>query len=319
MNLRSPFVLLCLSLLHACMFSGTASADEYITNFESFTLGSINGQQGWFIPGANNALANIDQEIVDLGAGNANSGSKAWRLSNRSPSGNPNGSFSMPQTPTVGAAGESTTGAAFDSFRLSFAFKAVSSMADGTKIDVDFAPSSGAGQASDDRKTLFRLNHTAAGGVNVGFFDTVGNNFVFHDFGVVDRDWHTVDLIGMFPDGPGGFDSNDSVEILIDGASQGFFNTWESWREGNFGPLAILDVNHVMFHIRDPEPPFNTLDGSSAGFFRDPQGFYFDDVSIESFNSGSTSPVPEPASIAIWALLGLATTGFGYFRIKRKK
>jgi len=31
------------------------------------------------------------------------------------------------------------------------------------------------------------------------------------------------------------------------------------------------------------------------------------------------APVPEPASIAIWSLLGLALTGFGYVRIRRKK
>ena len=29
--------------------------------------------------------------------------------------------------------------------------------------------------------------------------------------------------------------------------------------------------------------------------------------------------VPEPASIAIWSLIGLALTGFGYYRVRRNK
>mgnify|MGYP002623760887 CR=1 FL=1 len=31
------------------------------------------------------------------------------------------------------------------------------------------------------------------------------------------------------------------------------------------------------------------------------------------------APVPEPASIAIWSLLGLGLAGFGYYRVRRKK
>lgn len=291
------------------------AAPTYTTDFESFALGDVNGQDGWFIPGANNALANIDQEIVDIGAG-AFSGTKVWKLSNRSPSGNPNESFSMPQTPTVDAAGESTTGATFDSIRFSFAFKAVSAAADGTKIDIDLAPSSGAGQPSDDRKTLFRLNNVEAGGIRIIFFDTDGNSFISHDLGLVSRtDWHTVEMDGTFPDGPGLFDRNDTVTIKIDGVDVGTFSTWESWREGNFGPGAILDVNHVMFHLRDPEAPFDTLDGSSSGFFADPLGYYFDDVSLESFDT----PPPAVPTTGIAGLAALVA-GLGLFlgmRVRR--
>ncbi len=41
--------------------------------------------------------------------------------------------------------------------------------------------------------------------------------------------------------------------------------------------------------------------------------------SYEFLITQQATAVPEPASIAIWSLLGLILTGFGYFRIRRKK
>ena len=43
-------------------------------------------------------------------------------------------------------------------------------------------------------------------------------------------------------------------------------------------------------------------------------GFVLDDFSV----SGFAAAVPEPASIAIWSLLGVALAGFGYYRVRRK-
>ena len=38
-----------------------------------------------------------------------------------------------------------------------------------------------------------------------------------------------------------------------------------------------------------------------------------------TWNQLSVEIVPEPASLAIWSLLGIALTGFGYYRVHRKK
>ena len=43
-----------------------------------------------------------------------------------------------------------------------------------------------------------------------------------------------------------------------------------------------------------------------------------DNLSINGFVTDAP-PVPEPASIAVWSLLGLALAGFGCFRACRKK
>lgn len=58
--------------------------------------------------------------------------------------------------------------------------------------------------------------------------------------------------------------------------------------------------------------------GGTAGDVVDLGGGNFF-LNLDGVSGVSTLPVPEPASVAIWSLIGLGLAGFGYTRIRRKK
>ena len=61
------------------------------------------------------------------------------------------------------------------------------------------------------------------------------------------------------------------------------------------------------------------LDGTGRTQIDDLDPSLFSNISAWKGFAATVQPVPEPASIAIWSLIGLGLAGFGYTRIRRKK
>ena len=68
--------------------------------------------------------------------------------------------------------------------------------------------------------------------------------------------------------------------------------------------LAPGDIANFWIGITVPDDIDGVLDGQAVFTLR---------------QLGSVAAVPEPASIAIWSLIGLCFAGFGYYRTRRKK
>lgn len=141
--------------------------------------------------------------------------------------------------------------------------------------------------------------------------------------------------------GGGQFDASNNptsiFQVLTDWDEGGVSGvTWDSFNSGGIAgvdydgtaldalaPSALnspfeFDVTAAIADMSAGSPNLGFLLISSGG----------DQAVLLSDDSGNAAgrplltvnySVPEPASVAIWTLLGLAATGFGYYRVRRKK
>ena len=120
----------------------TFVGSSWSTDFEFYAPGTVVGQQGW----TDASPGSPDSVIVDL------SGDNVLRLANDPTSGD----FGGPYTPELSfSVGENGNG---DTFSFSFAVKAVNSIADGSRIEIDLATST-----QDDRYNFMALEYVAGG------------------------------------------------------------------------------------------------------------------------------------------------------------
>ncbi|MBZ5726034.1 MAG: hypothetical protein LAP87_13665 [Acidobacteriia bacterium] len=240
----------------------------------AFTVGNINGQQGWSKSG------NYDA-VVSNGA--ALGGDQSLRIS----SGITSGSFGD-QTFTqhlATPAGESSIAGALDTFEASWSFKsATGGLQDGLFISVSADNGAGA------RMTWVGMGDDAVNGLNLGFYDwSLDGGFQYQQVAThLDyATWHSVDLTVSFLDGPG----NDVVKLVLDGTTVATGTTWEDFYR--FGPTSdgggggLSPVNSLLFRAGGAAAPA-TLD----------HGFYIDNVSL-----ASQTPEPGTAALAVGALL----------------
>ena len=112
-------------------------------DFSGYALGSVVGQFGW----TDATPTSPDNEIVDV------SGNRMLRLANDPTSGD----FGGPFSPAFAiSAGEAT--AAADTLSFSFVIKAVSSVADGSRLEIDLGSSD-----RDDRYNFMAIEYVAGG------------------------------------------------------------------------------------------------------------------------------------------------------------
>ena len=279
----------CLAGLGIALFAVPAAAGTLTVGFEApdYTVGNINGQQGWSKTG------NYD---VAVSSGGAFDGSQSLRISN----GIATGSFGdQAFTPHLAVpAGESAVPGAVDEFLSSWYFKSVTgSPQDGLGITVSADNGAGA------RMTWVRMGDDANLGLNLQFADYSHSqeNWVYTTLATnIDRSaWHRVDMNIYFVDGP----SNDVVNVYLDGRLMITGTTWEDFetrdpRLGDGGGLGLAPVNSLLFRA-------GGAGGSVPANLG--KGFYIDDVSL-------TSQTPEPGTVGLLltGILGLvAVAGRG--------
>ena len=216
------------SLPAGVTFVGSSS----FTDFESYAPGSVVGQNGW----TDGSPGSPDSVIVDL------SGDNVLRLANDPTSGD----FAGPYTPELSfSVGENGNG---DTFSFSFAVKAVNSIADGSRIEIDLATST-----QDDRYNFMALEYVA-GGLRLVQNTPTSTNGVWQsnnfDFGTGNVQLgallnasveHVITVIFKPVDGA----NNDVVEYYVDGVLVGTGSSFENYNEYHVGQTHANAVREV--------------------------------------------------------------------------
>jgi hypothetical protein len=300
--MRKDLVVASIALAFLSSPATAAPFTTHTTDFNSFTNGTVNGQGGWAVGTPSGGV--FDQAVVDLGGGN-----KALRLSNKfssgefdtqpfapRPAGIPSNTLTNPTNGQASLfAGESSTGAAYNTFIGSFDFQAVNPAFEaGARITI--SPDNGDGA----RQGFLALQSTATG-IQVQTTNVVGTSFNFTPLSTVsfDQQWHNLRYEISFNDGL----ANDVAKIYLDNALLTTVNSWESFYAAppsSFGQsdLHPLGVPAQTLLFRLSSDPLN-FGGTGTSVTN---GFYIDNVSVQLDN---VSAVPEPGE---WAMMlaGLA-------------
>lgn len=263
-GLVSGFAALGMVLLPA-----SALAGSYATDFEpsTFTLGNINGQNGWSKTGS------YDSEVATNNSGFSSFGTQSLRISNAVASG-AFGDQTFAPLLTDGA-GESTVASSTNHFEAQFDI-AMASTTPQPGLFISVSPDNGSGA----RMSYLGFGYEA-GGTRVTFYDVadagpLGTVASFNptDLGLLSTTSpHTIKFVMDFVDGPG----NDVVKIYIDNALVHTGTSWEDYYrfdpEQNGNGNQLSQVKTLLFRAGGSSVP-STLGG----------GFLFDNVSITSSN-----------------------------------
>ena len=121
---------------------------------------------------------------------------------------------------------------------------------------------------------------------------------------------------------------------VIDGNTNGSFGAGSTWHSGNelnagvtIDLLAATELDSVTIwgrtdccQDRQNDLTLQIFDGMGTLLFEQ-QNIDLQATANQSLEIAlpDTAPVPEPASIAIWSLIGFVLAGFGYYRVRHKK
>ena len=272
----------------------TVFADSWSTNFESFTLGSVNGQGGWSSTGS------FDQSVVPNTYGFSSFGGKSFRISD----GITSGSFGD-QTFTKSLANEAgETDATNDGqsggvrqrhFEAQFDIASTTSVYQ-PGMHVSVSPDRGDGarmsylRFDDHSSSEIYTEDTADATHPVGshytegihvYFDDVtdpghvinGDSFNETDIATISRTApHTIKFVIDFVNGP----DNDVVKIYVDGVKKITGTTWEDYFRFDTESNPLLQVHSRTVDsliIRESGP----ADPANMGM-----GFLFDNFSLTS-------------------------------------
>ena len=254
------------------------------TNFENFTLGSVNGQQDWLSLGSvNRGCAVYDHAVVSNTYGYASFGLKSLRMSNAVTSGcfgdqTFSGRTPNPAGQTGAAYGGFSLGVLQNHFETEWSFASTVPGAEQPGLSVVGSPDRGDGS----RMSWVQMTDTP-GGLAVNFYEVRGAtnpaNFVKSPVaaGLSRAVPHTIRLTMDFVDGPG----NDVVRVYVDGALKVTGTSWENYYlydseqapAGNRVPI----VNRVLFRTGGPAAPL------TKG-----KGFVIDNLQITTFTVATT-------------------------------
>lgn len=272
----------------------TVSADALSEDFETFNLGSPNGQNGWQFTGP------YDVAIADPTAfGVTGMGTRAFRISNATTS----GSFSdwafsedlQNDAGEPGAAGDGYTGGVRQD-RFDASFDLASAVPTALQPDLQFslAPDRGDGA----RMSFLRFDDTPTG-IEVTFSDYIdahllgsaatpadgcgaGDDFENVVIATLDRSiTHRVHIAMEFLPGP----ANDRVFVWIDGELVHVGTSWEDYfRYCETNPTRPVDS--LIFQARTSKTAPDTLG----------EGFLVDNLVLES------GPIPAVTATGEWTL-----------------
>ena len=280
-------------IFFAIIFSATTVfADSVSVNFEDppYTLGNINGQDGW-----SKTNPSFDVEVDDS-MGTTGFGAQSLRFSNAFTTGSfGDQTFSKSLSDEAGEVdavnGGLSGGTRQNHFEGEFDFTSTqSTQQPGLFLSV-----------SPDRGDGARMSYLGfsdeAGGIDVIFYDVQGENAGFQAANFVGTtvatglsrdDVHTAKFVIDFVDGP----SNDVVEIYIDGVLVHTGTTWENYfrfdteSQGNPHDVGLENksrtVDSLLFRAGGASAPGT----SGAGFL------------IDNLELTSSTPPPPPAPVA---------------------
>jgi hypothetical protein len=204
----------------------TVSADSWSTDFESFSLGNVNGQNGWGVGGS------FDQGVVANTYSYPSFGTKAFRISDAVTSGSfGDQTFTKSLANEAGEADATSDGYSGGVRQSHFEAKfdiASTTAAYQPGMHVSVSPDRGDGA----RMSYLRFDDMADG-IHVYFVDvtdpghvTNGESFNETDIATLTRNApHTVRFVIDFVNGP----DNDVVKIYIDGTLKITGTTWEDY------------------------------------------------------------------------------------------
>lgn len=271
-----------MATLTPALFTRTAEAAS--DGFESYSLGTVNGQDGWVVgPGSGQAY---DQAVVDPTTfGVSGLGSRSLRVS----SAHADGNMSQIVTPSIsGEAGESTavsgglsSGPRSNYFEASWSVvSADTNYQEGLQITV--SPDRGDGS----RYSWIQMADTPTG-LAVNFNDYSGGSFhqITVASGLNRSVVHTLKVTMHLKDGP----ANDVVNIYVDGALVHTGTTWEDYfRDWDGGTPRTVDS--LNFRAGASAPTYQLNIPALLG-----KGFLIDNIST----SLSNIPLDAPTNLAI--------------------
>lgn len=287
---------LALAILGLFVFAIPAKADSVSTNFDSYILGSINGQDGWVSLGtAGSSCAGVNYDHAVSGSlSTTGFGTQSLRISNAVTSGCfGDMTFAKPLTDAVGeinsTAGTFSAGTLQRHFEMQFDIASAVPGAQQPGLSMSVSPDRGDGS----RMSYLRFEDGVSG-LNIFFDDVQGTvpfgtdgcktivcgNFVETQVGtnlnraIPHRIKLTLDAI----DGP----SNDVVKVWIDGVLVKTGTSWEDYYR--FDPEASAEqspriVKTVIFRTGGTAVPANAT-----------YGFLFDNLSLLSGPKPTTTP-----------------------------
>jgi hypothetical protein len=209
-----------------------ALADSAFINFDSYALGTINGQDGWTSTGAaGSGCAQYDHAVASS-LGTTGFGTQSLRISNAMTSGCfGDQTFAKPLLNSVGesisTAGTYSAGTKQPHFEVEFDLASAVPSAVQPGLHMSVSPDRGDGS----RMSYLRFEDNATG-IDV-FFDDVtssntANSDVFHEDKIATLDRavpHHIKLTLDVVDGP----SNDIVNVFIDGVQKTAGTSWEDY------------------------------------------------------------------------------------------
>lgn len=284
---RNLSIAMTLALVSSGLLMSSASADSSTITFEPpYTLGSIDGQQGWAGSGGSPINPAYDQAVASS-ASVTDFGTQSFRMSNAASS----GSFGdWPYSPSLSnEAGESSAaggtfsgGTRQDHFEASFDIASVVPGSEQPGLGLGFSPDRGDGA----RMSLVRVRDEA-GGLLVSFADyqsgvtepgcPTGANFVNTVVATgLDRTAvHSIRIAMDFVDGP----ENDVVGVYVDGALVHVGTSWEDYfRECEV--TSTRTVDSLLFRASGSAPA------------TDDAGFLIDNLQLSSSAGSSLGPCP---------------------------
>lgn len=255
----------------------------YLTGFEDFTLGPMSASgstcQGGWSGGAQGGFTNNTSEpgsVYDefITTDDAHSGSQCWWFAR----GYDSPGQGTPYTPELGVTcGQPSSGADFNGFVASVWFKAVDPAGDGSRIAIV-----GGDPAGIDRSSNYvEVENVPGAGITIRSYDGVegggwGASEVIIATGLDASQWHQLEMVGNFYDGP----YNDTWSYSIDGGTAVVGGAYFETARDNFG-YAYVHTNRLKFQPRHAD---GNADPGVSPYYA---GFYFDDVSYEA----KTDPV----------------------------
>lgn len=287
----------------ATVLAGTVKvfADLLTIDFDSYTLGTVNGQDGWSSLGSvGSGCAVYDVAVVSNTYGYASFGTKSLRISNAVTSGCfGDHTFSKSLTDE---AGESTSSDAYNGglsggtrqpyFEAEWDFASTVPGAEQAGLSVVASPDRGDGA----RMSWVQMTDKPSG-LEVNFYDyqisalPPTGDFVFTNvISGLDRTVpHRIKITMTFVDGP----ENDIVEIYVDDVLLHTGTSWEDYFRQNQAP-GTRTVDAILFRVGGTSAP------ATAG-----KGFL-----IDNFNSFS-GPVPaKPNALVADTQITLDRFGF---------
>ncbi len=264
--------------------TGHSRADSNILDFETYTIGTINNQDGWTSLGsAGLGCANYDHE-VGSSLTFAGYGTKSLRISNAVTSGCfGDQTFAKPLINAVGetgaTAGTYTIGTRQPHFEMQFDIASTVPGEQQPGLFLSISPDRGDGS----RMSYLGFEDTEDG-IEVIFYDVQGtsnpSNFVSTSIGTFDRSVpHKIKLTMDVNEGP----SNDVVKVYVDGNLVHTGTSWENYYRFDSESSAeqsVRIVKTVLFRSGGTAAP------STLG-----KGYLIDNLSLLS---GPIPTVPTP-------------------------